>query len=93
MKSDAFILLATAALLSLTYFVYPSVLTKVLSIYFLALFPLAPGSRSRFGLVSIGLLLSSVGDILLFLGSDGLYFIGNFSFEYRRLDCLIAIRI
>ena len=80
MKSDSIILFPSAFLLSLPYFAYPSLITKVLPIYFLALFPLIPGASARFNVVSIGLLLSSVGDIALQLGDDGLYFIGGLAF-------------
>lgn len=77
MKSDGNILFMTALVLSMVYFAFPSPTTKILSIWFLALYPMIPGSRAKFNLVSYGLLLSSVGDIFLELGTEGLYFIGE----------------
>ena len=76
MKSNANILFMTALVLAMCYFAHRSVPTKVLCVWFLALFPKFPGSGARFNMVSYGLLLSSLGDISLELGRDGPYFIG-----------------
>lgn len=78
MKSNSNILFMTSLVLAMCYFAHRAVYTKVLCIWFLAWYPKFPGSGAKFNLVSYGLLLSSVGDISLELGRDGLYFIGIF---------------
>jgi hypothetical protein len=77
MKSNGNILFMTALVLAMVYFAHPSVPTKVLCVWFLALFPKFPGSGARLHWVSLGLMLSSVGDISLELGREGPYFIGE----------------
>jgi uncharacterized membrane protein YhhN len=80
MKSTIPVLFLASLLLSGAYFAFPSPATKVLVIYFLVLFPvLFRESGAKFNLVSVGLVFSSIGDILLEISGDGLFFIGVFS--------------
>lgn len=89
MKSTAPVLFLTSAILSGVYFAFPSPATKVLSIYFLVLFPVVfSESGAKFSLVSLGLALSSIGDILLEISGDGLFFIGElFDVFLLNNDC------
>ena len=75
MKSNSNILFMSSLVLAMVYFAHRCVPTKILCIWFLAFFPMFPGSRAKFNLISYGLLLSSVGDISLEMGRDGPYFI------------------
>jgi uncharacterized membrane protein YhhN len=81
MKSTVPVLFIASILLSGVYFAFPTPATKVLVIYFLVLFPiLFKESGVKFSLVSLGLAFSSIGDILLEISGDGLFFIGTISF-------------